>query len=307
MNNKTLDLGLKAVGVIVLLVALLFLLTWSGIIKCGSIPYWCDIYESVMGGPRVLIVHGDDGLGDPDALKLMLLDPQGVAAKAVDEASIDRVSLGNLKGYKLVIVDHCKKISIDQLEMFMSYVNTGGGRLVWVGDAGTVAGDDEKTDFSDTNGLAQIVDNPWVRVSKNADYYINFDEFLGLRYVDNFCNLTNCSDNLQTVGLLKTELTGNHPLIFGLSPALSLKIKKGRDFGVVRQFANSSNSNIVLSLEFGSVINVKGQQLPKSIPIIATSGMGERVAYYAYPPEFTVQDNNYMTIIKNMYYGMLGK
>jgi hypothetical protein len=31
------------------------------------------------------------------------------------------------------------------------------------------------------------------------------------------------------------------------------------------------------------------------------------VAYYAYPPEYTVQDNNYATIIKNMYYGMLGK
>ena len=309
VENKNLDMGLKALGIIVLVVLMLFLLTWSGLVKCGSIPYWCDIYESVLGGPRVLIVYGDEGLGDPDALKTMLLDPQSVAAKAVDMAHIDRVSLGNLKGYKLVIVDHCRKISLDQLKMFESYVTTGGGRLVWIGDAGIEKGPDELENLLDVNSLEKVADNPWVRVKETDTEYIieNFDEFLGLKYLDNFCNLTNCSDSLQTVGILKTELTGDHPLIYGLNPALSLKIKKGRDFSVVRQFANMPNNNVVLTLEFDSVLNVKGTQLSKSIPMIVTSGMGERVAYYAYPPEYTVQDNNYMTIIKNMYYGMLGK
>jgi len=309
MGNKSFDIAFKAIGLIVLVVLILFLLTWSGLIKCGTVPYWCDIYESVMGGSRVLIVYGEEGLGDPAALKLMLLDPQGVAAKSVDMASIDRVSLGNLKGYKLVIVEHCRQISLDQLNMFMSYVNTNGGRLVWVGDAGVVKGPDELENLVDVNSLKKIADNAWVRIKEtDTDYVIvNFDEFIGLRYVDNFCNLTSCSNNLQTAGILKTELTGDHPLIFGLSPSLPLKIKKDRDFGVVKQFANMPNNNVVLSLEFDSVLNVKGQQLPKSLPMIVTSGMGERVAYYAYPPEYTVQDNNYMTIIKNMYYGMLGK
>jgi len=35
--------------------------------------------------------------------------------------------------------------------------------------------------------------------------------------------------------------------------------------------------------------------------------MGERIAYYSYPLEYMVQDNNYTRFVVQMYYGMLGK
>ena len=309
VDSKQIDLAMKVGGMVILAVIILFLLTWSGFVKCNAIPYWCNIYESVMGGPRVLIVYGDDGMGDPSLLKDIMQDPQQVGVQAVDLAHIDRVSISNLKNYKLVIVDHCQKVTLDQLSMFMAYVNQNGGRLVWTGDAGTVKGDDEVTNFSDINALAKVADNAWVRVKETETDFevVNFDQFLGARYVNSFCNLTDCKPQKSSVGILKTETTGNHPLIFGASPALQLKIVKDHPFAVVRPFANASNSNVVLSLEFGSVVVAKGITLPKSIPMIMTAGFGERVAYYAYPPEYYVQDNNYYTFMKNMYYGMLGK
>jgi len=86
-----------------------------------------------------------------------------------------------------------------------------------------------------------------------------------------------------------------------------LKISKERDFAVVKQFANSSNSNIVLTLDFGGNITGTSGTIGKTVPLIATSNTGEKVAYYAYPPEYFSVDMNYYSIIKRMYLGMLGK
>ncbi|MBI2529552.1 MAG: hypothetical protein HYW05_00220, partial [Candidatus Diapherotrites archaeon] len=50
---------------IALVVALLFVATWIGLVRCSAIPFWCDAYWGVMrfpqGEPSVLIVMGDDG------------------------------------------------------------------------------------------------------------------------------------------------------------------------------------------------------------------------------------------------------
>jgi hypothetical protein len=301
------DIGLKAFGIIVLLVILLFVLTWSGMVKCGDVPYWCEVYETVLGSPRVLIVHGDSGLGDPDALSTILRSPT-VGVSAVDIASLDMISLGNLKRYKLVIVEKARKMNMEQLQMFMDYVQLNGGRLVWVGDAGVERGDDELSDKSDVNSVRELIDNPWARAKEEETKYsvLNFDEFLGLRYIGNYCQIRQCNDEVL-VGILKTELTGDHPLIFGATPALEMRIKSDRDFSVVQQFPNASNSNIVLTLDQWSVVSGGGVTLPRHIPIITSSGLGERIAYYAYPLEYFVEDNEYTIFVKNMYSGMLGK
>ena len=48
MDKNQFDLALKVGGIIVLIVLLLFILTWSGIVKCSAIsPYYCDFYEIV--------------------------------------------------------------------------------------------------------------------------------------------------------------------------------------------------------------------------------------------------------------------
>ncbi len=310
-NINIVDIGFKLIGVIILVLVLLFFLTWSGTVKCSSIPFWCDIYETVMGAPRVLIVFGDEGLGNPDELKLLLVDPTKVGINAVDTLHIDRISSGNLQRYKLVIVEKSKMISYEQLEMFMDYVNVNGGRLIWVGDSGIVKGSNEVQNISDINTLKNFVSNPWVRVESTGNYMLNFDEFLGLKYLGNYCSLTNCSQNNFSPGIIKTEVTGSHPLIYGLTPAMELRISPERDFAIVSQLPNVSNSNIVLSLDQGSVKQGENIQLQRFLPIIVTSGMGERVAYYAYPLEYYCKDNNTpnacVLLLKQMFYGMLGK
>ncbi|MDD4250896.1 MAG: hypothetical protein PHX27_01740 [Candidatus ainarchaeum sp.] len=307
------DIGIKLVGAIILVLVILFFLTWSGMVRCGSIPYWCDVYESVMGSPRVLIVYGDEGIGDPDELKLMLMDPNKVGVNAVDSLHIDRISSGNLQKYKLVIVEHAKKMSLDQLSMFVDYVNLNGGRLVWVGDAGTQKAEDELENLIDVNDQQLKLDNPWARARETQTEYVllNFDEFLGLRFVGNYCTQTNCVANNFSPGIIVTEVTNSHRLIYGLTPAMELRIHPEKDFSIVSQFPNLPNSNIVLSLDQGSVKQGKEKQFPRFLPIIVTSGMGERVAYYAYPLEYYCADNNTPNactlLLKQMFYGMLGK
>jgi len=309
MDKDLIDLAMKAVGIIVMLVVLVFILMWAGIVPCGQIPMGCEVYEMVLGSPRVLIVHGDTGLGDPETLKVILQDPQGVGVNAVDISHIDRISLGNLKRYRLVIVEKARKITAEQLQMFMDYSRQTDGRLIWIGDAGAERGTKEVQKPEDINDLTDA-DNPWYRViDKGVEGYlpVAFDQFLGLKYIDNYCTETDCMDEPFTVGVLNSENTGDHPLIFGATQVLNFKISKEHDFTLVEQFPNASNSNIVLSLDLGGVTQGRENEIARYVPMIATSGFGERVAYYAYPPEYFVKDNNFFVYTKNMYYGMLGK
>lgn len=309
MGTEQLDLIFKFLGIIVLVVVIVFVATWGGLIKCNSVPYLCDAYDFVLGAPRVAIVYGDAGLGDPEKLKEILLAPDSINAKAVDLIHLDRISLGNLKNYKLVIVEKARVLSFDQLEMFKMYVD-GGGRLVWVGDSGVEKTSEEgEKSYTDINELKAVSSNPWVRIKEtDVDFKVlYFDEFLGLKYFNNYCDEVNCNSNLFTVGSLRTEPTGNHTLIYGLSSSLGLKISQDRDFAVVRQFPNSSNSNVVLTLDFGGNISGKTESIGKTVPLIVASGIGERIVYYAYPLEYFVSDNNYSHIVTRMYYGMLGR
>jgi len=209
----------------------------------------------------------------------------------------------------LVIVEHARKISAKQLQMFIDYAQQTDGRLIWVGDAGAERGNKEVQKPSDINGLSNNSDDVWFRlIDDGTDYLpVAFDQFLGLKFVDNYCNEFDCQDNLFSIGVLNPESTGTHPLVFGSSSALNFKISNEHDFSIVKQFPNASNSNIVLSLDLGSVTKGKENEVERYVPIITTSGIGEKVAYYAYPPEYFVRDNNFFIYIKNMYYGMLGK
>lgn len=313
-DKEQFDLVVKVVGFVVLVLIMLFILTWSAIVPCKSIsPYWCDAYDLVVGGPRVLIVYGDSGLGSPENLRLYLQNPNYVGVNAVDSQHIDRISLGNLKKYKLVIVEKARVLSADQLQMFEDYVVKSGGRLVWIGDSGVERPADELANLVDTNAGKLLINNPWVRIKETDEEYkiVGFDEFLGLRYIDNYCAEVDCADNYFSVGTLEAEPTGEHQLIFGTASVLNFKIKNERDFAIVKQIPNSPNSNIVLNLNFGGNIIGKENPIGKSVPLIATSNIGaggaERVAYYAYPPEWFIEDNNYFYYLKNMYYGMLGR
>lgn len=324
------DLIPKLVGVILLVAILLLVLMWAGVVRCGSFPYLCDFYYAVVGSPRVAIIYGDEGLGDPVKLQMMLLNPEIVGAEYVTTYHIEQVALANLKNYKLIIVERAKQMSREQLEMFMQYVNQAGGRLVWIGDAGIEPIDEEKNAYNDLKGIIEsdpddmnipassktelldALENPWVRVlEKDNSYAItDFSQFLGVEYVGNYCGLlggAKCSDKLMTVGSIQPEKTGDNPLIYGMAPSFTLRVKEGRDFSVVRIIPNS-NTGIAASLNFPtSLLTNDKDDMGKNVPFIVTSGFGERVAYYAYPPEYLVEDNGAYLIMKNMVTGMLGE
>jgi hypothetical protein len=302
---------------------LLGVLTWTGIVKCGAIPFWCDIYWGAVsfatGGPKVLIVYGDYGLGNPIggcnekgcSLRELLANPEFVGVRA-DTIHIDRVNSGNLRPYHLVIVERAKKIPTKTLEAFIDYYNAGG-RLVWTGDAGTelAEGDhylyrDERN--ADTND--HIVIGPWSR--KKDDKMISFDYLLSVNYKANYCDIVNCSAEKPVyAGSLQPEPSRKHPLVRGMAAELPLWVFKGEDFAVVETLSGGITTE-VLTLDYKTRLGGKDANYGRTNPMIVASGIGERVVYYAMPPELFANPKlerfdkgAYLLPLENMYYAIM--
>jgi hypothetical protein len=348
---------MKDVSHVIILVALVgalfFLLTWSGVMKCRTVPGWCNIYWDIVRGgqPRIMIVYGDSGMGNPDLLKETLADPTHAGIFATLE-HIDRVSLGNLKQYDLVIVEKARQISSEKLKMFMDYVN-GGGRLVWTGDSGTesesvirnpdgtATGNSKEFLFMDEDPSLDtnehLLVGPWAR--KFGTTVVAFHEFLGVQYLTNYCSIKPCQGR-PWQGKLVTSADREHPLVYALRTDLVLR----GDFAIVEDVPSAITTR-VLTLDWMSNLiasTPSGPRLPdfnysdygvsdsrytggfdqtqfrwpdsnrtdfgRNFPLIVTSGYGERVAYYAVPPEQFVepdQPQKYYSIVENLYYGML--
>ncbi len=127
-------------ALLVLLFALLLVLTKVGLVSCSSLGAgYCDVYYGIFGKPRILVVYDPNGpgIGDPLALSRYLEDKKHLL---VTRMSIDQISAGVLDRYDVVIVEHAREIPTDKLKLFYNYVINGMGRLVWVGDSGTVIG-----------------------------------------------------------------------------------------------------------------------------------------------------------------------
>ena len=322
--------GIRAIVLIAMIFALLFLLTFTGVMKCSKLPIageaWCDVYWTIKtyttGGPRVLIVYGDSGLGNPigfgnGSLEELLATPNILSVHS-DTQHIDNVSYGVLTNYDIVIVDRAKEIETKQLRAFIDYAtNPTGGILVWTGDAGTQLGPNDhllytkdKDPDDDTNRAL----GPWSR--RDGDYIVSFDELLGLKPVDDkkiaFCELVSCPEGKPILaGNMETEPSGNHPLIRGITRALPLYVFKGEDFAVVETISGTI-TNEVLSLDFGTEMDRIGYDLNISAPLIVTSGIGERIIYYSLPIEYYANPKlaqagkgTYLLPIENMYYGTI--
>ena len=329
-NEILIQNGIRAIVLIAMIFVLLFLLTFTGVVRCSQIPIageaWCDVYWTIKtyttGGPRVLIVYGGSGLGNPigfnnGSLEELLADPNLLSVHA-DIQHIDNVSYGVLENYDIVIVDRAKEIETKQLRAFIDYAtNPTGGVLVWTGDAGTKLGPKDHlvyTKDKDPDDDLNKALGPWSR--RDGDYIISFDELLGLKPVDNekitFCELVSCPEGKPIlVGNMETEPSGNHPLIRGISRALPLYVFKGEDFAIVETLSGGI-TNEVLSLDFGSEMDRPGYDLNRSVPLIVTSGIGERIIYYALPLEYYANPKLeqagkgiYFVPIENMYYGII--
>ncbi|MBN2066897.1 MAG: hypothetical protein JW744_00330 [Candidatus Diapherotrites archaeon] len=316
--------GTRVLILAALILALLFVLTFTGIMKCNQIPViggaWCNVYWFIKtiatGSPKVLIVYGDYGLGNPfegeGSLKELLSNPSMLGVYA-DTMPVERVSLGNLRGYDIVIVERARKIETVQMRAFIDYA-TGptGGTLIWTGDAGTELGPKDRYLYTtDRNPDADInkVIGPWAR--RDGDYMISFDYLLGVESPEhNYCDIASCSENAPVLaGNMETEPSGSHPLIRGLSRSLPLYVFKGEDFAIVKTLSGGITTE-VLSLDFGA--RLVSADLNRSVPLIVTAGLGERAIYYALPPEYyanpRLAENGkspYFVPVENMYYGVI--
>lgn len=125
---------------IALIVALLFLLANFGYIRACEIPGFSSIYYAIKGTPKYAFITGNDGSGNPELLGSVLASearvfPMMIPAEYVTDTAV-------LDPYQVVIVEHAKTMSTQTLSTLQQYVQKGG-RLVWIGDAGTKLGEND--------------------------------------------------------------------------------------------------------------------------------------------------------------------
>ena len=122
------------IGLIILVFALIFLLTNFGYLRPCDLPGFEKIYYGIKGYPQIAIVSGDDGTGNPEALRNAIIERTNLFP--IELQSSDLITGGVLDNYQLVIVEHAKTMDSRALSSFRDYVQKGG-KLVWIGDAGT--------------------------------------------------------------------------------------------------------------------------------------------------------------------------
>ncbi len=301
-QKETIELAGKIILLFALVLLLLGVLTWLGLVKGDSVPGWCGVYKPVeqalTGKRNIAIVYGNQGLGEPETLQLALRNPT-IAGQAADLVQLSFVNQGNLQDYDMVIVTRAASMTSQQLQYFADYVDQGG-KLVWTGDAGSKSTEKERLykDDLDVNAPHEVYDS-WERKIEDRALFFG-KNYLSVQYVGNFCDLApgGCSAN-NRVGELVTIGGGTHPLVYGISPALQLY----GNFAIVQE-PSSIGSRRVLSVDYGShLISETNGDLGNVFPIIVTSGVGEKVVYYAVPLESLLDQKGqqYTTLISNLF------
>ena len=308
----------KIIPIILLIFVLLMLLTWVNIVKCGDIPGWCSVYYGIMGQPDILIMYGTDGIGDPFKLKALFEDRTVLTIKKrVDIKPLDyMVDYSKISGYDLVIVDRAKTMTYDEMKIFFDYANKGG-RLVWIGDSGTSAPANEKPISEKDVNPQSTTDKDysgWIRANIDGDV-LNFSELISVEFLGNFCDLKNCANPYtEYIGKMLAEGSSS------LTKQMLSTAKLYGTFSLVKTKKKISTT-VALMLDYQShLITNGGEDLGNIQPLIVSSGLGGKVAYYAVPPEhffdfsgggavkitdFVNTGMYYGVLVENLYYGML--
>ncbi|MBN2518741.1 MAG: hypothetical protein JXB14_07870 [Candidatus Altiarchaeota archaeon] len=274
-----------------LIIGLLLVLQHFHFIFLKDIPlvgdWLLDLYERVFGPPMILIIHGEDSIGDWQLLRERLSRNFIFVS---EELNINEVS-GGLGGgflspYSLIIVEDCKRLDKDKLLNLLEYVGTGGN-LIWVGDAGTygvVKYNDRvlREQFGWDRGLVCI--NQKTLTSCNCTLASNtsdckflrdeaerkavhFQNKLGVSYVG--------SKNVQ---MPRIEIVNrNHWVTTG--------VKRAYDVGQVDKIAQvevSYQSSLLANIGFAD---------SKYPALVSQDGFGSdgMVIYFSYPPEETLE------------------
>lgn len=169
-----------------------------------------------------------------------------------------------------------------------------------------------------------IVLNPWAR-KDSMGRIINFDQLLGVEYFGDYCSVSGrCREGLNLVGRFDPEPEREHQLVRNMRRDLDMYVSPlivedsagGRIYGGfgVTKVLGDVYATRVLDVEHMNTIGGYSDSAPTRMPIIVTSGMGEKVAYYALPPEQFVSKDplqegkeiQLTSVVSNLYYGMLG-
>jgi len=105
-----------------------------------DLPGFEKVYYGVKGYPHIAIVSGSDGIGNPEELRNVIVERTHVFP--MELSVTDLLTGGVLDNYDLVIVEHAKTMDSRALASFKDYVQKGG-KLVWIGDAGTKLADSD--------------------------------------------------------------------------------------------------------------------------------------------------------------------
>lgn len=124
------------IAIFLLLFALLIVSTKVGLIRCSDLGEgYCQVYWGIFGTPKILIVYGDEGIGDPSKLESEI---ETIWRLPVQKIDVNSISEEMLFRYDLVIVERARQIPTAKMKIFNDYMMKKlDGRLVWVGDSGT--------------------------------------------------------------------------------------------------------------------------------------------------------------------------
>lgn len=315
---------LKIITIILLIIIMLYLMVWAGTIRCRSVPGMCSLYwgtQTLITGkqqPSIVLVYNPndvDGLGNPYLLERTIRDNKRIGMNIRLE-NINYISEEKLRGDALVIVTRSRKISTPKLEMFINYVSRGG-RLIWIGDAGVEleTNTDSYLTIGDIEGSFDTnTVNGWARLNSD-NYMIRFDDFLGVSYIKNYCDVKDCSTEIFKLNGLQMDFkrpvanngvlipSSDHRIVYGLRSHLEVK----DNFAIVETLRPITTP---LKLDYGSRL-YKDEEIYYGsdgvFPLIVLSN-SNRVAYYALPPEYLIEEDDeakYFSILENMLDGML--
>jgi len=128
------------IGLVVLVIVLLFVLVNFGYLRACDIPGFSGIYYMIKGESRVAMVTGADGTGDPEYLRRVISEQIHIYPTTLDVNMVTDSSA--LSRFQIVLVEHARTMSTQTLSAFAQYVHQGG-KLVWIGDAGTKLGQND--------------------------------------------------------------------------------------------------------------------------------------------------------------------
>ncbi len=294
VKNQTQQVILHTIAITILVIVALFLATKYGMISCDQVPYWCSGYhmilEKIYGRtyPNILVLYGDSGMGDPKALASFITNQCNLYA---DTMPISMIGPGNLDGYDVLIVEHARTLTPQQMEAIWDFAAHGGKVLI----AGDVGVDAEKNsqylrvpkdtswqnmghvDANETNSGAQLVImNRWDRVDEFGNPLLFGTQFLGLKYLGDYCH-----------GDMNCTVMGEFiPLNDRLTKSLHIRVPFHHDFVVVQPLQTSLFGTQKI---FATVSGV-GPCCGESPPFPLAVRDGYRVVYYAFPPDIVLND-----------------